>query len=65
MTKIKSELISDIDIHYFIEEEITGRISYICKRLSKANNKYMNNYDPTRAINTSCILMQKICMAGQ
>ena len=30
MTKIKSELISDIDMHYFIEEEITGRISYIC-----------------------------------
>ena len=50
MTRIKSELNSDIDIHYFIEEEITGRISYICKRLSKANNKYMNNYDPTRAI---------------
>ena len=49
VTKIKLKLISDIEMHYFIEEEITGRISYICKRFTKANNKYMNNYDPTRA----------------
>ena len=45
MTGIKLDLISDIDIHLFIEKGMRGGISYISKRYSKANNKYMKCYD--------------------
>ena len=41
MTGIELELISDIDIHLFIEIGVRGGISYIPKRHSKANNKCM------------------------
>ena len=42
------ELISEIEKHLFIEKGLRGGISYICKRFSKANNKYMKNYHPTK-----------------
>ena len=45
MTKIELVLISDIDMHLFIEKGMRGGISYIAKRHSKANNKYMECYD--------------------
>ena len=45
MTKIKLDLISDIDMHLFIEKGMRGSISYIAKRHYKANNKYMKCYD--------------------
>ena len=41
MSKIELDLISDIDMHLFIEKEMRGGISSIAKRHSKANNKYM------------------------
>ena len=45
MTGIELELISDIDMHLFIEKAMRGGISYISKKHSKANNKYMKCYD--------------------
>ena len=45
MTGIKLEPISDIDKHLFIEKGMWGGISCIAKRYSKANNKYMTDYD--------------------
>ena len=48
MTGVKLEKISDIDKYLFIEKGIRGRISYIAKRYAKANNKYMNDYDPKK-----------------
>ena len=45
MTGIKLDLISDIDMHLFIEKGLRGGISYIANRYSKANNKYMKDYD--------------------
>ena len=46
MTGIKLEKISDIDKYLFTEKGLWGGISYIAKRYAKANNKYMNDYDP-------------------
>ena len=48
MTGIKLEKISDIDMYLFIEKGTRGGISYIAKRYAKANNKYMNDYDPKK-----------------
>ena len=45
MTGTESELISDIDLHLFIEKGMRGVIYYIRKRHSKANNKYIKCYD--------------------
>ena len=48
MTGIELELILDIDMHLFIEKGMRGGISYIAKRSSKANNKYMQSYDTNK-----------------
>ena len=47
MTGIELELISDIEMHLFIEKGIRGGISYIAKRHSKVNKKYIKCYDST------------------
>ena len=41
MTETELELISDIKMYLHIEEGMRGVISYIAKRYSKANKKYM------------------------
>ena len=48
MTGIKLEKISYIDKYLFIEKGLRGGIPYIAKRYAKANNKYMNDYDPKK-----------------
>ena len=45
MAGIELELISDTDMHLFIEKGMRGGISYIAKGYSKANNEYMQPYD--------------------
>ena len=46
MTGIELELISDIDMHLFIEKGMRGGISCISiSCISKANNKYIKCYD--------------------
>ena len=48
MTGVKLEKISDIDKYLFIEKGLREGISYIAKRYAKANNKYINDYDPKK-----------------
>ena len=48
MTVVKLGKISDIDIYLFIKKWWRRGISYIAKRHSKANGKYMKYYDPTK-----------------
>ena len=45
MAGIELELILCIDLYLFVEKEMRGSISYIAKRYSKVNNKYMQFYD--------------------
>ena len=45
MTGVVLELISDIDTHLFIEKGMRSSTSYIAKRHSKTNNKYMKDYE--------------------
>ena len=49
MTGVKLEKISDVDKYLFIKKGLRGVISYIDKRYAKANNKYMNDYDPKKS----------------
>ena len=66
MTKIELDLISDSDMHLFIEKGMRGGISYIAKRHSKVNNKYMQCFDSgKKKVNTLLILRQINCMVGQ
>ena len=44
MTKVELELLTDMDMHLFIEEGPGVGISIICNRYSKANNKYLPNF---------------------
>ena len=45
MTGVELELISDIDMHLFIERGMCGGISYIVQRYCRADNKYVEAYD--------------------
>ncbi|XP_022799901.1 uncharacterized protein LOC111337802 [Stylophora pistillata] len=48
-TKIKLELLSDINMLHMFEKGICGGVSMIPTRYSKANNKYMGEkFDPTQ-----------------
>ena len=38
-------------MYLFIKKGLTGGISSVAKRYAKANNKYMNNYDPKKPSN--------------
>ena len=46
MTKINLELITDVDMFLMIEKGIRGGISTIMNRYSRANNKYLSDYNP-------------------
>ncbi|GIY36505.1 hypothetical protein CEXT_572921, partial [Caerostris extrusa] len=50
-TQVKLDLIHDIDMVLMIEKGVRGGISQCCNRYSKANNKYMKEYDKNKESN--------------
>ena len=61
MTGVKLKKIFDIDMYLFIEKRLRGGISYIAKRYTRANNKYMKDYDPTKPSEyISCLNMNNL-----
>ena len=48
MISVKLELISYNDMYLFVEKCMRCGISYIGKRYSKANNKYIQSYDDSK-----------------
>ena len=46
--KVKLELLTDIDILLMVEKGIRGGIFHAIHRYSKANNKYMKDYDKNK-----------------
>ena len=48
MTDTELEKTSNINKYLFIEKGLRGGVSYIAKRCAKANNKYINDYDPKK-----------------
>ena len=65
MTGIILDLISDIDMELFIEKGMRGGTSYIAKRYSKANNKYMKVMIVVKKVYALVILRQIIYMVEQ
>ena len=44
-TKVKLDLLTDIDMLLMVEKVIIGGICHPIYRYAKANNKYMKDYD--------------------
>ena len=44
-TRVKLELLTDIDMLLIVEKGIRGEICHSMHKYAKANNKYMKNYD--------------------
>ncbi|GBM44867.1 hypothetical protein AVEN_157095-1 [Araneus ventricosus] len=47
MTNVKLELLTDIDMHLFVEKGIRGGVAIISHRFASTNNPHLPNYDPT------------------
>ena len=48
MTEVELELLTDIDMHLFVESGIRGGVSMISHKYSRANNPYTPDYDSNR-----------------
>jgi hypothetical protein len=51
MTGVELKLLTDPDMHLFIEEGMRGGISMITHRYAKANNPYIEGHDPDQETN--------------
>ena len=48
MTKVELELIAYADMYLFFEKYMRSVVSYVSKKFSKADNKYLKSYDPNK-----------------
>ena len=63
-TGVELELLTDLEMHLFIERGMRGGISMASKRYAKANNPLVDGYDPSEPKNTSRILTPTTYMDG-
>ena len=52
--QVELELLTDVDMLLMVEEGIRGGICHVTHRYTKANNKYMENYDENKE--SSCLV---------
>ena len=48
MTKVKLDLLTDINVLLMVEKGIRGEICHSIYRYTKTNNKYMKDYDKNK-----------------
>lgn len=51
MTGVQLELLTDPDMHLFVEKGLRGGIAMISQRYANANNRYLSDYDPCQPSN--------------
>ena len=51
MTGVDLEILTDLDMHLFIERGLRGGVAMISKRFAEANNPYLQHYDDERPKN--------------
>lgn len=51
MTGVQLELLTDPDMHLFVEKGLRGGIAMISQRYANANNPYLSDYDPCQPSN--------------
>ena len=56
MTKVKLELLTDIDMLVMVEKDIRGRICDVFHGYVKINNKYIKKYDKYKEISEESYL---------
>ena len=47
-SSVRLELLTDYDMHLFIEKGLRGGTSMVSERYSKANNSYLKDYDRSK-----------------
>ena len=50
-TKVKLDLISDVEMYLFLEKGMRGGVSYFSKRYRKGNNKYLTSMNLKNRLN--------------
>ena len=62
MVKVELGLISDADMYLFFEKGMRDRVSYISKRYSIPNKKYLKSHNPKQESNYIIYLTRIIYM---
>ena len=73
-TKVKLELLTDVDMLLMVEKGLRGGICHAICRYAKANNKYMKNYNKYKEVSFlqyldannlyGCAMSQKLPVKG-
>ena len=57
LTRIELDFVSEVETHLFLEKCMRGGSSYVSKRYSKANTKYLTFYNPKNWLMIICAAM--------